>query len=69
MRIHSAVAEAQLSQALAMEDVARQQNRKVDAGTRKQIVQGAYDIWQQAKAAATITKRPTTAWSGCSLKA
>ena len=57
VRIHSAVAEAQLSQALAMEDVARQQNRKVDAGTRKQIVQGAYDIWQQAKAAATITKK------------
>lgn len=57
VRIHSAVAEAQLSQALAMEDVARQQNRKIDAGTRKQIVQSAYDLWQQAKAAASITKK------------
>ena len=57
VRIHSAVAEAQLAQALAMEDVARQQNRKVDAGTRKQIVQSAYDLWQQAKAAASITKK------------
>ncbi len=57
VRIHSSVAEAQLTQALAMQDVARQQNRKVDAGTRKQIVQGAYDLWQQAKAAAAITKK------------
>lgn len=57
VRIHSAVAEAQLAQALAMQDVARQQNRKVDAGTRKQIVQGAYDLWQQAKAAESITKK------------
>lgn len=57
VRIHSSVAEAQLTQALAMQDVARQQNRKVDAGTRKQIVQGAYDLWQQSKAAAAITKK------------
>lgn len=57
VRIHSAVAEAQLAQALAMQDVARQQNRKVDAGTRKQIVQGAYNLWQQAKAAESITKK------------
>ncbi|MDE6285745.1 MAG: efflux RND transporter periplasmic adaptor subunit [Muribaculaceae bacterium] len=57
VRIHSSVAEAQLTQALAMQDVARQQNRKVDAGTRKQIVQGAFDLWQQAKAAASITKK------------
>lgn len=57
VRIHSSVAEAQLTQAQAMQDVARQQNRKVDAGTRKQIVQGAYDLWQQSKAAAAITKK------------
>ena len=57
VRIHSALFEAQLTQALAMQDVARQQNRKVDSGTRKQIKQSAYDLWQQAKAAATITKK------------
>ena len=57
VRIHSALFEAQLTQALAMEDVARQQNRKVDHGTRKQIVQGAYDLWQQSKAAVSITKK------------
>lgn len=55
--IHSALFEAQLMQAEAMQDVARQQNRKVDAGTRKQIVQAAYDLWQQAKAASGIARK------------
>ena len=55
--IHSAVVEAQLTQAEAMQDVARAQNRKVDAGTRKQIIQSAYDIWQQAKTAVDITQK------------
>ncbi|MDE6130607.1 MAG: efflux RND transporter periplasmic adaptor subunit [Muribaculaceae bacterium] len=53
--IHSAVVEAQLTQAEAMQEVAQAQNRKVDAGTRRQIIQSAYDIWQQAKAAVEIT--------------
>lgn len=55
--IHSAVVEAQLTQAEAMQEVAQAQNRKVDAGTRRQIIQSAYDIWQQAKAAVGITKK------------
>ncbi|MDE6271023.1 MAG: efflux RND transporter periplasmic adaptor subunit [Muribaculaceae bacterium] len=57
VRIHSSLFEAQLMQAEAMADVARQQNRKVDSGTRKQIVQAAYDLWQQAKAATGITSK------------
>lgn len=57
VRIHSALFEAQLMQAEAMQDVARQQNRKIDGGTRRQIVQGAYDLWQQAKAAEGITRK------------
>ncbi len=57
VRIHSSVVEAQLMQAEAMQEVARSQDRKVDRGTRVQIVQGAYDLWQQAKAVATITKK------------
>lgn len=32
-------------------------NQKVDAGTRSQIIQSAYDMWQQAKAAVEITKK------------
>lgn len=57
VHIHSSVAEAQLTQAEAMQEVARAQNRKVDAGTRKQIIQAASDMVAQASAAVTITKK------------
>lgn len=57
VHIHSALADAQLTQAEAMQEVAKAQNRKVDAGTRTQIIQGAYDLLQQAKAAVTITEK------------
>lgn len=57
VHIHSSVAEAQLIQAQAMEDVARAQNRKVDAGTRVQIIQAAADMVAQADAAVTIAKK------------
>lgn len=57
VHIHSAVAEAQLTQAEALREVARAQNRKVDAGTRSQIIQAAADIAAQAEAAVSITKK------------
>lgn len=57
VHIHSALADAQLVQAEALEDVARAQNRKVDAGTRSQIVKAAYDLLQQANAAVTIAEK------------
>lgn len=57
VHIHSAVAEAQLTQAEAMEEVARAQNRKVDAGTRRQIIQAASDMLDQARAGVTITQK------------
>lgn len=57
IHIHSSLADAKLMQAEAMENVARQQNRKIDSGTRKQIVDGAYNLWQQAIAAENITKK------------
>lgn len=57
VHIHSSVVEAQLTQAEAMKEVASAQNRKVDAGTRAQIIQAAADIVNQAQAAATITKK------------
>ncbi len=57
VRIHSSVAQAKLYQAQAMESAAAAQNAKVDAGTRTQIVQGAYDLWQQAIAARTIAMK------------
>lgn len=55
VRIHSAIAEAQLQQAQAMRDAARAQDKKVDAGTRKQIIQAARDLVSQAEASVTIT--------------
>lgn len=55
--IHSPLVEAKLSQAEAMQNVAQAQNRKVDAGTRQQIIQAASDLVAQAQAAVTITKK------------
>lgn len=57
VHIHSSIAEAQLSQAEALKEVASAQNRKVDAGTRVQIIQAASDIVAQAEAGVTITKK------------
>lgn len=57
VHIHSSIVEAKLQQARSMEEVAQAANRKVDAGTRSQIIQSAYDMWQQAISAVTITKK------------
>lgn len=57
VRIHSSIAEAQLQQAEAMQDVARAQDKKVDAGTRKQIIQAARDVVSQAEASVNITQK------------
>jgi len=57
VRIHSSIVEAQLGQAEAMREVAAAQNKKVDAGTRMQIVNAAADLLRQAEAALTITKK------------
>ena len=57
VHIHSSVADAKLYQAEAMKEAAAAQNKKIDAGTRKQIVQSAYDLWQQAIAAKNIAEK------------
>ena len=57
VHIHSSLMEAQLGRAEAMRDVASSQNRKVDAGTRMQIVNAAADLLAQAQAAETIAKK------------
>ena len=57
VHIHSTLIDARLDQAEAMENAAKAANAKVDAGTRKQIVQGAYEIWQQALAAEGIAQK------------
>lgn len=55
--IHSSTVDAKLLQAQAMEQAASAQNRKAEAGTRSQIINAAYDQWQQAIAAESIRKK------------
>ena len=57
VHIHSSLVEAKLSQAEAMETVAKAQNKKVDSGTRVELWNSAYDMWQQAQAGLTIAKK------------
>ncbi len=57
VHIHSSLVEAKLLQAEAMENVARSQNKKIDGGTRVEILNSAYDMWQQAQAGLTIAQK------------
>ncbi len=57
VHIHSSLVDARLLQAKAMENAAGATNRKVDAGTRPQIVSAAHDLWTQAKAASGIAAK------------
>ena len=57
VHIHSSLADAKLYQAEAMQTAASAQNKKIDSGTRKQIVQSAYDVLQQAIAARNISEK------------
>ena len=57
VHIHSSLADAKLQQARAAETAAQALDKKVDAGTRSQIIQSAHDVWQQAEAAVGITKK------------
>lgn len=57
IHIHSSLAEARLAQARSGVQVARATNAKVDAGTRRQIINSAYEVWQQAVAAEGIAKK------------
>ena len=57
VHIHSSLIEARLAQAEAMEEASKATNRKVDAGTRKQIINSARDVMNQAAAATGIAKK------------
>lgn len=57
VKINSSLIDARLDQAQAMENAASATNARVDAGTRSQIIQSAYDVWQQAKAATGIARK------------
>ena len=57
VHIYSSLVDARMDQAKAMEQVASATNRKVDSGTRSQIVQSAKDLWIQAQTATGIAKK------------
>ena len=57
IHIKSSLVEARMDQAKAMETAAQATDKKVDAGTRVQIVQTARDVWEQAKAATGIAQK------------
>lgn len=56
-KIQSASVDAKLAQALAMQDAATAQQDKANAGARRQVIDSAYDLWQQAKASLEIHKK------------
>lgn len=57
VHIHSSLAEAKMMQAEAMETAANAVNRKVDGGTRSQIIAAARDVVSQADAALSIARK------------
>lgn len=57
VHIHSSLMDARMAQAQSLERVAQAGERKVDAGTRTQIVQGAEDLYNQALAARGIAEK------------
>ena len=55
--INSPEVDAQLEQATAMENVARYQNQKVDAGTREQLINALKQAWIAAKADRDLARK------------
>ena len=55
--IHSSLIDAKLMQAQSMEDAASAQNQKAQSGTRIEVINTAYNLWQQALAAQGIAKK------------
>ena len=57
VNIHSSLASEKPSPAAPMQTAASANKKKIDSGTRKQIVQSAYDVLQQAIAARNISEK------------
>ncbi|MCM1319651.1 MAG: HlyD family efflux transporter periplasmic adaptor subunit [Muribaculaceae bacterium] len=57
VHIHSSLMDAKMEQATAMKQAAAATNEKVDAGTRSQIINSAYSVYQQAQTAEEITRK------------
>ena len=55
--INSPIVEAQYRKSEALHQVAMEENRKVDRGTRRELVASAYQVWQAAKSQATLAEK------------
>lgn len=54
--INSPTIEAKYRQVNALEQVAREQNKKIDAGTRRQIIATAQQLWNKTQSDLTLSK-------------
>ncbi len=54
--INSPEVEAKYQQVNALEDIAKFQNEKIDDGTRKQIIQSFYELWNKSKTDLKLAK-------------
>lgn len=57
VKIYSSTADAKLYQAQSMKNAAQSQTAKVEKGSRQELKDGAYNVWQQAIAAETIAEK------------
>ena len=55
--INSPLVEAQYRKSEALHRVTVEENRKVDAGTRRQVVSAAYQMWQAARSQAALAEK------------
>lgn len=55
--INSPIVQAQYRKTEALHRVTQEENRKIDAGTRKEVVSSAYQLWQAARSQATLTEK------------
>lgn len=55
--INSPIVEAQYRKTEALHRATQEENRKVDRGTRRQLVASAYQVWQAAKSQATLAEK------------
>lgn len=55
--INSPIVEAQYRKTEALHQVAMEENRKVDRGTRRQVVESAYQVWQAAESQSVLAQK------------
>ena len=55
--INSPIAEAQYRKTEALHRATQEENRKADRGTRREVVESAYQVWQAAKSQAALAEK------------